>query len=182
MFVSFVAVLIISATGDEFAARTGINHPVVKFLVSTILSSAAIVAFWKMTRSFRTISHRKVSKAMSGPATAAQVATTTQKTTMTRISTARARTARAIRTYRHFRTTFLRQSYPRQPQHLMAIKQKAPHRAHRPPPMRQWPPQHRRLPRRSELQSVYAGGTTPRTKRAAPAVALRLRRKPPSNT
>ncbi|OHU76085.1 hypothetical protein BKG84_24640 [Mycobacteroides chelonae] len=74
VFVSFVAVLIISATGDEFAARTGINHPVVKFLVSTILSAAAIVAFWKMTRSFRTISHRKVSKAMSGPATAAQAA------------------------------------------------------------------------------------------------------------
>ncbi|WP_078293431.1 hypothetical protein [Mycobacterium sp. D16R24] len=74
VFVSFVAVLIISATGDEFAARTGINHPVVKFLVSTILSAAAIFAFWKMTRSFRTISHRKVSKAMSGPATAAQAA------------------------------------------------------------------------------------------------------------
>ncbi|MBE5453050.1 hypothetical protein E3G45_005040 [Mycobacteroides abscessus] len=74
VFVSFVAVLIISATGDEFAARTGINHPVVKFLVSTILSTAAIVAFWKMTRSFRTISHSKMSKAMSGPATAAQAA------------------------------------------------------------------------------------------------------------
>lgn len=74
VFASFIAVLMISATGDEFAARTGINHPVVKFLVSTILSAAAIVAFWRITRSFRTISHRKMSKAMSGPATAAQAA------------------------------------------------------------------------------------------------------------
>ncbi|QZH69530.1 hypothetical protein [Mycolicibacterium farcinogenes] len=74
VFASFIAVLMISATGEEFAARTGINHPVVKFLVATILSAAAIVAFWKITGSFRTMSFRKVSKAMSGPATAAQAA------------------------------------------------------------------------------------------------------------
>lgn len=74
VFVSVVGLFIMSAVGDDFAARTGVNHPVVKFLVAAMMSTAAIWAFYKITQSFKTMPYRKMRAALNGAATPAQAA------------------------------------------------------------------------------------------------------------
>ena len=74
VFVSVVGLLIMAAAGDEFAARTGINDPVVQFMIAAILSAAACWAFWKITGSFRPVTVKQITKCLTGPVTATQAA------------------------------------------------------------------------------------------------------------